>query len=235
MRVLKFGGTSVANAENLVRVADIITNKTEDRETVFVVVSAFSGVTDSLIEITNLASDNNSGYIDKLDLLVRRIENTARSLLSAEAFHEIESNLKQNHEALSSVLSGVSLIQEASDKTKDFILSFGERNSAYILSQYLLSCGHKAVYLDAREYIMTDDSFGSARVNFEESYSRINEIDYSNNNVFVVTGFIGSDLKSGRTTTLGRGGSDYTAAILAAGLNADYLEIWTDVNGVLTA
>ena len=235
MRVLKFGGTSVANAERLKGVADIITDKSEDGEVVFAVVSAFSGVTDSLLEIISMAVTDNSDYTDKLNDLITRIEGTAKAILSDDAFHEIEINLKENHDALCSVLNGVSLIQEASDKSRDYILSFGERNSAFILCHYLQSNGHKAQYVDSRNYILTDDNFGSARVNFEESYSRIADIDISTKNVFVVTGFIGSDLKSGRTTTLGRGGSDYTAAIFAAGLGADFLEIWTDVNGVLTA
>ena len=235
MRVLKFGGSSVASAECLISVGNILVKKFETDDSLFVVVSAFGGVTDSLIKITNLASENDAAYLEHLQLLIARIIDVAKTLLPAPAYHDIEVDLEDNHKKLRNVLSGIALIQEASHKTRDYILSFGERNSAYVLSQYLLSRSIPSEYLDARDYIITDDNFGSAAVNFEETYNRISEINIQKKSIRVITGFIGSDAKSGRTTTLGRGGSDYSAAIFAAGLNAEQLEIWTDVNGVLTS
>ncbi len=235
MRVLKFGGSSVASTERLIKVADIIADKFETNGCLFVVVSAFGGVTDQLIEITDLGSINNPKYVEQLDLLVGRIKRTAKELLSESAFHDIETDLLENHKSLSNVLSGVSLTQEASEKTKDYILSFGERNSAFILSHYLSSRAIPASYLDSRKFIITNDNFGFAAVNFEETNTRLADINITDKQVYVVTGFIGSDSSSGRTTTLGRGGFDYTASIFAAGLNVEHLEIWTDVDGVQTS
>lgn len=235
MLVLKFGGSSVANAERLVNVAEIITSKYELNEHIYVVVSAFAGVTDSLIGICQKASENDKTYLDDLEHLLDRIRSIASELLPSESFHEIETNLKDNHVALTSILSGVSLAQEASSKTMDYILSFGERNSAFILSSYLNSRSVPSSYIDARSYIITNDNFGAAAVNFEQTNENIAQLAESSPGVKVVTGFIGSDATSGRTTTLGRGGSDYTAAIFAAALDAEQLEIWTDVNGVLTS
>ena len=116
----------------------------------------------------------------------------------------------------------------------DYILSFGERNSCYIIAKVLNEKGIPASYLDARQVIKTDKNFGSAKVDFDLTYEKIKEHYSKHPEIQVVTGFIGT-AKGGLTTTLGRGGSDYTAALVAAGLNAKHLEIWTDVNGVLTA
>ena len=234
MFVLKFGGSSVADASRLRRVADIIVEKIE-LDKLVVVVSAFGGVTDLLIKITNLASEGDKSYLDHLQELLDRIRGVCTDLLPDQAYHDIEVNIKENHFALERIFEGVYLTQEASDKTRDYILSFGERNSAFILSHYLLSLGVKAEYLDAREYIFTDDTFSAAVVDFDKSFEAISQIESKPSDVYIATGFIGSDKKSGRTTTLGRGGSDYSAAIFAAGLDAEQLEIWTDVNGVLTS
>ena len=234
MFVLKFGGSSVADASRLRRVADIIVDKIE-LDKLVVVVSAFGGVTDLLIKITDLASEGDKSYVDLLKELLDRINSVCTDLLPSQAYHDIEVNIKENHFALERILEGVFLTQEASNKTRDYILSFGERNSAFILTNYLLSRGVKAEYIDAREFIFTDDNYGAAVVDFELSYDTISQIEKKDQDVFIATGFIGSDRTSGRTTTLGRGGSDYSAAIFAAGLDAEQLEIWTDVNGVLTS
>jgi len=132
------------------------------------------------------------------------------------------------------LLYGIFLVREASTRTMDYVLSFGERSSAYIISKTLQHAGIPAEYLDARKIIRTDKTFGAAKVSFDKSYSKIKEYYAEHTKVQVVTGFI-SAAKGGLTTTLGRGGSDYTASLIAAGLKADAIEIWTDVSGVLTA
>jgi len=234
MKVLKFGGTSVANAKRLVLVKDIITFSYEENDCLYVVVSAFSGVTDMLISMTDIAKEN-SNYKPLLKDFKQKVNDIAEELLSSSMLQSIKSELEENHSILENLLSGVQLIQEASDRTRDYILSFGERNCAYVFAQYLSESGFNSEYIDARKYIKTDDSYGSARVNFHETNKIIKEKLNKKGKIYVVTGFIGSDLNSGRTTTLGRGGSDYSAAIFAAAVDAEVLEIWTDVDGVLTS
>ena len=234
MKVLKFGGTSVANAERLTTVKNIVKDNHKSGDSLYVVVSAFGGVTDDLIEITDNAK-NSVPYIDGFIKFKSKVNKIADSLLSEGLYQSIKSDLEENHNVLDNLLSGVALIQEASVRTMDYILSFGERNCAYILSHYLIQEGLPAKYVDARKYIKTDDSYGAARVNFEETHTAIQSKLLDKNTIYVITGFVGSDLVSGRTTTLGRGGSDYSAAIFAAALDADVLEIWTDVDGVLTS
>jgi aspartokinase/homoserine dehydrogenase 1 len=233
MRVLKFGGTSVADAKCLRRVQNIVLNYHDSKTSLFVVVSAFSGITDLLISMTDKAVDNQE-YKPLLKTFRGKVNEIAEELLSAGLYQTIKSDLEENHSVLENLLSGVSLIQEASKRTRDYILSFGERNCAFIFSHYLNQSKIPSEYVDARKYIKTDDSYGAARVNFPVTNKAINELD-KKGTCYVVTGFIGSDLVSGRTTTLGRGGSDYSAAIFAAAINANGLEIWTDVDGVLTS
>jgi len=235
MLVLKFGGTSVANAERLKLVTEILKSKFQEEKGLCVVVSAFSGVTDLLIGTTDLAETNDPGYESNYNKFVNKVFEVSRSLLSESDFNEIKPDLEDNHKVLLNLLSGVALIQEASKKTRDYILSFGERNCAFILSKFLKSQGLNSEYIDARKFIKTDDTFSAARVNFSETNKLIQGHFKQEGVVYVATGFIGSDLKSGRTTTLGRGGSDYSAAIFAAALESRELEIWTDVNGVLTS
>jgi len=234
MKVLKFGGTSVATAERLTNVKNIVEDNHKSGDSLYVVVSAFGGVTDDLIEITDNAK-NSVPYIGGFKKFKSKVNKIADSLLSEGLYQSIKSDLEENHNVLENLLSGVALIQEASVRTMDYILSFGERNCAYILSHFLIQEGLPAQYVDARKYIKTDDSYGAARVNFEETHKAIQAKLLDKNTIYVITGFVGSDLVSGRTTTLGRGGSDYSAAIFAAALNAEVLEIWTDVDGVLTS
>jgi len=235
MLVLKFGGTSVANAERLKLVSDILKDKFDREKGICAVVSAFSGVTDMLINITDLAEKNDLAYVSELDNFIAKVLDVASKLLNSNGLRDINSDLDENHVVLRNLLSGVALIQEASQKTRDYILSFGERNCAFILSTYLNSIGLPSEYIDARKLIKTDDTFGAARVNFDTTNKLIQDNLQKEGKIYIATGFIGSDLNSGRTTTLGRGGSDYSAAIFAAALDSKELEIWTDVNGVLTS
>ena len=234
MKVLKFGGTSVADVEQLKQVKNIIADNHDGKSSLYVVVSAFSGITDLLIKMTDHAQDN-LDYKPLFQEFRSKANRIAIELLSENHYKRIQAELEENHQILDNLLSGVQLIQEASIRTKDYILSFGERNSAFILSQFLSDQGYNAEYVDARKCIKTDNTYGAARVNFKETNKLIRQELSDTGMIYIITGFIGSDVSSGRTTTLGRGGSDYTAAIVAGAIPADVLEIWTDVNGVLTS
>ena len=235
MLVLKFGGTSVASADRLRQVMQIINDIYDANDGLLVVVSAFSGVTDLLIEATNGAERSDKIYLEKIESFFAKSHDIAKLLLNDINYSKIRNELSKNHDELKNLLFGVALIQEASHKTRDYILSFGERNCAFIFNAFLEQENFKSEYVDARKYIKTDDSFGAARVNFKITNTCIQEKFGSFNGIGIVTGFIGSDQNTGRTTTLGRGGSDYTAAIFASALNAKELQIWTDVSGVLTS
>ena len=234
MKVLKFGGSSVAKPERILKIVEILKSLYSSGEKFAVVFSAFGGVTDQLIKMSDLAAKGDSAYLEDLEAFrVRHIE-AAKELLSNDFFERAFPQLDKNHEVLKNLLYGIFLVREASPRTMDYVLSFGERNSAFIITHVLQQNGINANYLDARKIIKTDKSFGSAKVEFDLTYQNIETYFQENPEIHITTGFIAS-AKSGLTTTLGRGGSDYTAAILAAGLNAEIIEIWTDVDGVLTA
>ncbi len=234
MKVLKFGGSSVAKPERIKSIANILKDYYKRGEKFAVVFSAFGGVTDYLIKMSNAAAKGDESYIEHFNSFSKRHIDSANELFSGDEKESILSELKQNHEVLQGLLKGVFLVREASPRTMDYVLSFGERNSNFIISQYLRKEGINTSYLDARKIIKTDKKFGSAKVDLDASFKNIQEYFANHPEVQITTGFIGSS-KGGLTTTLGRGGSDFTAAILAAGLNAEAIEIWTDVDGVLTS
>ena len=234
MKVLKFGGSSVATPERILGIIDILKGYYTLGEKFTVVFSAFGGVTDSLIAMSQLAERGDEGYLDHFKTFQTRHEEAVRHLLSEESQREVLPMLRENHEVLKNLLYGIFLVREASPRTMDYVLSFGERNSAFIIARALNQRGINASYLDARKIIKTDRNFGAAKVDFEKSDALIRNYYAEHPEVSIVTGFVAS-AKGGLTTTLGRGGSDYTAAILAAALHASKIEIWTDVNGVLTA
>lgn len=234
MRVLKFGGSSVAKPERIKGVIEILKGYYTKGEKFTVVFSAFGGVTDQLIKMSELAAKGDDEYLEVFKEFSCRHQKAITELLDGDLQERVLEELKNNHEVLKNLLHGVFLVREASPRTMDYVLSFGERNSSFIISHILRQEGINASYLDARKIIKTDKSFSSAKVDFELTYPKIKEYYEQNPEVHVVTGFIAS-AKGGLTTTLGRGGSDYTASLLAAGLEADHIEIWTDVNGVLTA
>ncbi len=234
MKVLKFGGSSVAKPERIKQVINILKKYYSQGEEITVVFSAFGGVTDSLIQMSHLAAQADESYLDVFNDFSNRHLEAARSLISAANLETALADLKENHEVLKNLLQGVYLVREASKRTMDYVLSFGERNSCYIIASALISQGVNAEYLDARKIIKTDRTFGAAKVQFEITYSEIQKYYKNHPAIQIVTGFIATAI-GGLTSTLGRGGSDYTASLLAAGLNAERIEIWTDVNGVLTA
>ena len=234
MKVLKFGGSSVGSPERIKVICQIVENYIQRGEQFCLVASAFGGVTDQLIQAARLAETGDEGWRKVVEDIRDRHLDAACELTTGDRKARLLSDIKEKFEILYSVLQGVFLVREASLRTMDYVLSFGERGSCYVLSRALQERGLNAQYLDARQIIKTDKRFGSANVRFELSYGNIRKHFQTHGGIQVVTGFIGSTLK-GLTTTLGRGGSDYTASLLAAGLDAEAIEIWTDVDGVMTA
>lgn len=234
MKVIKFGGSSVGSSEALKKVLSIIRSKIETEQLV-VVVSALRSVTDELIEMSTIASRGDESYRSLLVSIEKRHFEIINELFPANSRSEIITDYKLTLNELEDVLQGVFLIQELTAKTLDFIVGFGERFSAMILAALLNHHKIVALFTDARELIKTDENFGSARVLTAPTFQNIR--DYAGQNgqsVLVVTGFISSTEKN-ESTTLGRGGSDYTASLFGAALQADAIEIWTDVDGLMTA
>ncbi|MEO1513970.1 MAG: bifunctional aspartate kinase/homoserine dehydrogenase I [Bacteroidota bacterium] len=234
MKVLKFGGSSVASPERIKGVIDILKGYYSKGEKFTVVFSAFGGVTDMLIDMSQAAAKGDLAYQDAFNEFSKRHMEAVDALLEEAERDLLKKKIVENHEVLKNLLHGIYLVREASPRTMDYVLSFGERNSAFIISEAMKQSGINAHYLDARQIISTDKNFGAANVRFEESYKNIRQYYGQQAGIHVATGFISAD-KGGLTTTLGRGGSDYTASLLAAGLDASQIEIWTDVDGVLTA
>jgi bifunctional aspartokinase / homoserine dehydrogenase 1 len=232
MIILKFGGSSVSTPSRINSVIDII--KTYEQQLISVVFSAFGGVTDTLILLSSQALEGNSDYKDKLQELEKRHLDAVRELIGIQSQSAAIAQVKFTINELEDVLHGVFLVKERTPRTLDYIMSFGERLSAYIIAEAMKDKGLAADFLDARNIIRTDNQFGYARIIFPVTNQLIREYYDAHPKLQVVTGFIGSS-ESGETTTIGRSGSDYTAAILAGALHASSLEIWTDVDGMMTA
>ncbi|PWT99519.1 MAG: bifunctional aspartate kinase/homoserine dehydrogenase I [Bacteroidetes bacterium] len=234
MQVLKFGGTSVGSAENIRKVIEIVKEKLAN-DSAIVIVSALSGTTDALIQCGELASNGDEQYKDKLLEIEQRHLETAKKLLPVQQQSSVLSLVKKMCNEMEDICNGVFLLGELSARTRDRIVSFGELTSSQIISAAFLASGVKTVWKDSREIIRTNSAFGHAVVDFHTTNHLITEdIKTVKEPLIVAPGFIASDA-NGITTTLGRGGSDYTAAIFAAGVNASVLEIWTDVSGMMTA
>jgi aspartokinase/homoserine dehydrogenase 1 len=234
MKVLKFGGTSVANAENIKLVLDIIINKAKEEKLV-VVVSALSKVTDLLQLASIKAASNDESFKDIVAEIEKKHLDTLKELIPVSEQSGLLSHLKRIVNHLETLLDGCFLLGELSPRTSDTILSFGELLSSYIIAEALKQKLKNSSYADSRELIKTNNHFGKAAVNFDKTNLLIADFFAANENqVVIMPGFIASSV-DGINTTLGRGGSDYTAAILAGALNASDLEIWTDVNGMFTA
>ena len=227
MKVLKFGGTSVASAEAIKKTAAIVLDKSK-RHDLIVVVSALGGVTNKLLEASAMAEAGNEEYQAILKALEDRHFTAIRELLTIDKQSGLIANIKVQFNKLEDILNGVFLIGELTAKTSDFIVGFGEQLSSVIIANYL-----NATLLDSKQLIKTNRNFGNAVVNFELSDKNIQQA-FKGQKLCVAPGFVASTEK-GEATTLGRGGSDYTAAIYAAALNAEMLEIWTDVSGMMTA
>jgi len=227
MKVLKFGGSSVANSERIREVKKIALSESIP---LVVVVSAFRGVTDTLKSLSESAASHDPGYRARLEDLINRHIAISNELLSGEKLDSTLSRVREIFNELSETLNGLFLLRELSRFSLDKALSAGERASSTIISAFF----EPSVLVDAREFIRTDDNFGNANVDFTVTNPLVRKKILRKNRLIVVPGFI-AGTEAGETTTLGRGGSDYTAAIIAAAINADMLEIWTDTDGFMTA
>ena len=235
MQVLKFGGTSVANAEAIQQVVEIV-SRSVDRDRTILVVSAIRGCTDALIRIGNLASQRDEAYKEVIDSLQKQHHQIIKEVLPVEKQEESRETCDSLFNSLRSIAQGVFLLGELSPTSLDAIQGFGEQWSSRIIATKLASIGIATKWVDSRKIIRTVSKGEKNAVDVQKTYSRINEMIESNpiTQLFVMPGFIASD-KQGRTTTLGRGGSDYSASLMAVGCKARALEIWTDVPGMMTA
>jgi aspartokinase/homoserine dehydrogenase 1 len=234
MQVLKFGGTSVANADNINQAIKIVAESIK-KDKAIVVVSALGGVTDALIQCGMSAAAEDESYKEKLQSIELRHLETVKSLIPITHQSSALSLVKKRCNELEDICNGVFLLGELSVRTMDKIVSYGELLSSQIISARLTTLGMENQWKDSRELISTDSQFGYAAVDFNATFQKMNSFFGANDHsLFIVPGFIASDSK-GATTTLGRGGSDYTAAIYASAIHAKTVEIWTDVSGMMTA
>jgi len=228
MKVLKFGGTSVGNAENIRKVKDICGKQDDD---IIVVVSALGGITDKILSAARMAAIGTEYFQAEITEIKNRHCEIINVLFEdSDKKASVEESVNVLLDELEKIIRGVSMIGELTPKTLDKAGGFGERLSSLIISEFIPG----ARWFDSSSFIRTDSHFGKARVDFEVTNSLVKKAFNKFKGVAVVPGFIASNAE-GELTTLGRGGSDYTGAILAAALDVSLLEIWTDVNGFMTA
>lgn len=234
MQVLKFGGSSVSNASNIQKVIDIV-NAAINRDKTILVCSAISGCTDKLIEISRLAEKGDESYKKQLKELQKRHLGIIRELFAHDDTRDITAETDELFSQIRDICNGVYLIRELSRRSADAISGYGELLSTRIISAKFTSLGIKNTWFDSRQIIKTEKDPHSHHVNTADTYENISSALHGTPcKLLIFPGFIASD-ENGNTTTLGRGGSDYTAAILAAGSHARVLEIWTDVSGMKNA
>jgi aspartate kinase len=235
MIVMKFGGTSVESATAIDRVAKIVAGRQQERPVV--VVSAMSKITDQLVAMSKAAGSGDKDKALELSRAAReRHYQAASELLHHETFTPLHEELERDFNGLDELLRGISAVGELTARTTDNVLSFGERINAKVVAAGFEARGLKSKMIDSRQVIVTDDQHTRAVPQFDEIEFRLKEhvkpaLDQGF--VPVMGGFIGST-REGVTTTIGRGGSDFSAAIIGSGLNAERIEIWTDVDGMKT-
>jgi aspartokinase/homoserine dehydrogenase 1 len=227
MKVLKFGGTSVGSPERIREVIRIV--RSQDNPCV-VVVSAFSGITDELKHIGELAARRDDTFIGRFDKLIIKHKDYAKQLITGTLVTQVYEGIENIASDLKETLDGMYLLRESNKRALDRVLSAGELFSSLIIKALL----ENSLYLDSRRVIKTDRNFGFANVDFNATNELIRKNIDHHNSFIVMPGFIASS-HEGETTTLGRGGSDYTASIVAAAIDSEVLEIWTDVDGFMTA
>jgi len=227
MKILKFGGSSVKTTERIERVVQLISSE----HPCGVVISAFGGITDQLIQLIACA-ERGADYNNDLQLFFDRHRQTIHDLYLEKEI--LFSTVQKIEDELGVTLSTITNQKKCTPQLKDAALSVGERLSANIITEACIEKGINAAYLDARKVILTDDHFGSAFVHYQKSYNNIRNEWKDESKTRIITGFIGAT-ESGETTTFGRSGSDYTASIFGAALDVKEIEIWTDVNGILSA
>ena len=234
MIVMKFGGTSVESAEAIDRIASIVQQRIEKRPVV--VVSAMSKATDQLLAMAAAAGAGNKDKALELCRALRERHTTVAAQLVAGSADSLHASVAQDYDALSQLLEGICAVGELTSRTQDNVVAYGERINSKVVAAAFAARGLKAVHVDARDLIVTDNSFGRALPQIHEInrrvHGRLRPLTESGV-VPVMGGFIGST-PEGVTTTIGRGGSDFSAALVGAGLNAEAIEIWTDVDGMKT-
>ena len=238
MKVMKFGGTSVGSVKSILSLKKIV--ETEARtQPVVVVVSALDGITDRLIATSKMAQQGDDRYREEFDAMVTRHHQMIEAIISDDKKRiDLFNNVDQLFDQLKSIFYGVYLIHDLSEKTADTIVSYGERLSSHIVAAMVKN----GVRMNSRDFIRTWDKQGKHVIDADlttelvkEAFKEVCCCATTTNKIYVVPGFIARDRDSHETTNLGRGGSDYTASIIAAVLNAEVLEIWTDVDGFMTA
>ena len=234
MQIYKFGGSSVGTPERIIGVLDIVTAASKDPGGVAIVFSAYQGVTNQLIVMGEQAARGNDKYRQMLKDLEDRHLSAVQALIGIKERSSVLTQIKLRLNELEEILHGVYLVKELTPKMLDYIMSFGERMSAYTIAMALRDRGIDAEFVDTRDIFLSDGNFGRARIDFRTTNRRIRKTFSESGKVYIVTGFIAATADR-ETTTIGRGGSDYTASVLGAALQVREIVIWTDVDGVLTA
>ena len=233
MKILKFGGTSVGSAKNINRVIDIVSTISNESK-VAVVVSAVGGITDKLLAVANKAINKDASYKTDLETIKDIHQTIINELITDDRCSIVSEIIQDRLNQLEGLLDGIYLINELSPKTTDKLLSFGELMSSYIIVEAMKIKGLDAKLKNSQDIVVTNSEHTNATVNFNKTNANITSYFKTNKNqITLFPGFI-SKSEEGEITTLGRGGSDYTAAILASALNAEELQVWTDVSGMFT-
>lgn len=234
MKILKFGGTSVGNAERIKKVIDIIERYNSDNIKISVVFSAFGGVTNQLIELSEKALNRDDSYLAAFQNIRLKHFDIFDELVTHKNKNFVHVKIVEDFEEIADILKGLYLLRELTPRILDTILSYGERLSAFLICEAIKSRNIDCEYLNTTKIINTDSTFGNARVNLELTNQNIIEYFKKHPKMQVITGFIGAN-DNNEITTVGRGGSDFTASIIGSALDVTEIEIWTDVDGILTA
>ena len=233
MKVMKFGGTSVGSVKSILSLKEIVEAEARTQP-VIVVVSALDGITDKLIATSQMAKQGDEHYREEFDAMVKRHHQMIDTIITDDKKRvDLFNNVDQLFDQLKSIFYGVYLIHDLSKKTEDTIVSYGERLSSHIVAAMVKN----GIRMNSRDFIRTEKKQGKHVIDADLTTQLVKEAfkDLSEKTIYVVPGFIARDRDTHETTNLGRGGSDYTASIIAAVLNAEVLEIWTDVDGFMTA
>lgn len=234
MKVLKFGGTSVANAQAILKVENIIKKESSDRKIV-VVVSALHGATDLLIKSAEMASVADENYLKHLKSLEEKHLAIVKELFPISGQSSWLSFVKKHFNDIEDLCNSIFTLGEFTARIKDKITAYGEFLSSNIIAAKLKSVGMDALWLNSGDHIRTDSNYTHAKVDFDVTERNLKHyFKHNQNQILIAPGFIASD-ENGNRTTLGRGGSDYSAAIIASAVDAEELQIWTDVSGMMTA
>ena len=228
MKVLKFGGSSVGSKESITNLKQIVESQQDD---VIVVVSALGGITDKLIATAKMAAGGERQYEAETEAMLARHEQMIRDVIVPERRRKAYTQVRKLFGELKEIMQGLYLLHDLSEKTMDTIVSYGERLSSQIVAQLI----DDIRLYDSREFIKTEHNVHNHAISSDLTYKLIRETFKDMPHKGLAPGFISSDAQTGEVTNLGRGGSDYTASLIAAALDADVLEIWTDVDGFMTA